>query len=393
MPETLEEKHERYAGYYGAFAYGAVTVTCYASFLGHQRTYSSEWLVPVVFGLGALHVAVAVLAGQFGNGRGSVASALYYFGQCALVTTILALSPIRGFIGILVLPLMSQAIFDLRARFAILVGVYLFGINIALFAIPYGWEGAMRAVLNFGAAFVFTAVFSVIARQAIAARLREQKLRADVEEANRQLRDHAAQAEDLATTRERNRVAREIHDGVGHYLTVVKTQLDAATALLPSQPERAREAVLKAASLTGEALDDVRRSVGALRADATRSTLSEALRGLAQEADLPVRICVVGAERTLPPGVAHALFRAAQEGLTNVRKHAAGSAAEVAVDFVAPDRVRLAITDNGKGANGSTNARGFGLLGMRERIEVLGGRVESGNRGGAGFSLTIEVPA
>jgi len=66
---------------------------------------------------------------------------------------------------------------------------------------------------------------------------REQKLREEVEAANQQLRENAAQAEDLATTRERNRVAREIHDGVGHYLTVVKTQLDAAIALMPVQPD------------------------------------------------------------------------------------------------------------------------------------------------------------
>ncbi len=392
MSETLEQKHERYAGYYGAFAYGTVVVTCYAAFLGEQHTYRSEWMVPVVFALGAIHVAVAVLAGQFGKGRGAAASVLYYLGQCALVTMILVMSPVRGFVGILALPLMSQAIFDLPARFAVLVGVYLFGINVGLFAIPYGWEGAARAALNYSAAFVFTAIFSVIARQAVEGRLRQQQLRAEVEAVNRQLRDYAEQAEDLATTRERNRVAREIHDGVGHYLTVVKTQLDAAVALLPEQPERARGAVLKAASLAGEALDDVRRSVGALRADATTLTLSETLRGLAAESDLPVTVCVAGVERALPPGMAHALYRAVQEGLTNVRKHAAASAAEVAVDFAAPDRVSVSITDDGKGANGMTT-RGFGLLGIRERIEVLGGKVESGNRSEGGFSLKIEVPA
>lgn len=410
MSSSLIEQDERHANYYGVFAYVTVVLTCYAGFWADQQLYGSEWMVPLVFALGAIHVAVAVLGGEYGGEHGRNAAVVYYGVQCSLVTAILVLSPIRGFMGILVLPLMSQAIFDLRPRYAALVGIYLFGLNIALFAVPYGWEGAKRAVLNFGAAFAFTSIFTVIARQAVVARRREAKLREEVEAANQQLRDQAAQAEDLATTRERNRVAREIHDGVGHYLTVVKTQLDAAAALLPAQPERAREAVVKAAKLTGDALDDVRRSVGALRAEEVRASLPEALRELTTEVEMPVTLRVEGEARALAPGLAHALFRSAQEGLTNVRKHAGATAAEVVLDFRIQDRVRLVVMDDGRGARGADDANGagaanggsgvngpraggFGLVGIRERIEVLGGCVESGSRGEGGFALTVEVPA
>ncbi len=392
MSTPSAHEHRRTGSLYGAFAYASIVLTCFAGFFSSQHYYEPEWTVPVVFALGAIYVALGVLGGNYEAGNARTGRAVYFLTQCALLTAIIFLSPSRGFMGLIVLPVVSQAIFDLRPRYTVLVGVYLFGINIALWAIPFGWDGASQATMSYLAAFAFTCVFTVITKQAVATRQREEKLRQEVEAANRQLRDYATQAEALATSRERNRVAREIHDGVGHYLTVVKTQLDAAAALMPSQPDRALEAVTKAAKLTGDALDDVRRSVGALRTDAARPPLPEALRALSHEAGLPITVRVEGAARPLPPGIEHALFRSAQEGLTNIRKHAAASAAEVALDFRPADRVTLAVTDNGRGTNGD-GGPGFGLRGIRERIELLGGRVESGNRRDGGFALTIEVPA
>lgn len=387
-PDRVSRRHN----FYGALAYASIVLTCYAGFFGSQFYFTSEWMVPVVFSLGAIYATLGVLPGNYIELRGPAGRFGYFALQAALLTGIVFASPSRGFIGILALPVMSQAIFTLRPLYATGFGLYLFGLSIAVWAIPFGWAGVVRGVMNYGAAFAFTVVFTVITKQAVGARERERKLREEVEAANRQLRDHAAQAEDLATTRERNRVAREIHDGVGHYLTVVKTQLDAAAALFPTQPDRALEAVNKAAKLAGDALDDVRRSVGALRTDTARPPLPEALRALSEEAGLPVKVRVEGTPRTLPPGVEHALFRSVQEGLTNIRKHAAATAAEVALDFRGHDRVKLAVIDNGAGANGAESG-GFGLRGIRERIEVLGGRVEAGNGRSGGFALTVEVPA
>jgi signal transduction histidine kinase len=392
MSGTSDQISSRKETLYGALAYTSVVLTCHVGYFHTQTYYTSEYMVPVVFVLGAIYAALGVLAVSHIDGRGRAAHAWYYGLQIAIVTAIVVLSPSRGFNGILVLPILSQAIFDLRVRNAVLVGIYLFGLNIAMWAVPYGWDGALRAFVSYIAAFAFTIVFTIMTKQAVVARKREGKLREEVEQANQLLREHALQTEDLATTRERNRVAREIHDGVGHYLTVVKTQLDAAVALLPEQPERAREAVTTAAKLTGDALDDVRRSVGALRTDAKRPPLPDALRALMQESRLPVTVRIEGAVRSLPSAIEHALYRAAQEGLTNIRKHATATAAEIALDFRAEDRVSLAVLDNGRGINGGAGS-GFGLLGIRERIEVLGGRVESGNRSTGGFSLKIEVPA
>jgi signal transduction histidine kinase len=393
MSPSMTDHSRRPGTRYGGFAYASVILACYGGFLGHDWNQSAKpWTVLAVFVLGAIYAAVGILSGTHSDCRRQRTALVYFPLQCAIVTAIVFVSPIRGFMGIIVLPIMSQAIFDLRPRYATLIGLYLFGLNIALWGIHGGWESAVQAVISYGTGFVFTAVFTVISKQAIISRDRETQLRKEVEAANQQLRDQAAQMEELATTRERNRVAREIHDGVGHYLTVVKTQLDAAAALMPSQPDRALEAITKAAKLAGDALDDVRRSVGALRADATRPPLPDVLRALTQEAGLPVTVRIEGEVRPLAPGIEHALFRSAQEGLTNVRKHAAASAAELALDFRPANRVKLAVIDNGRGAQAGP-AAGFGLLGIRERIEVLGGHVESGNRSDGGFALTIEVPA
>lgn len=379
---------------YGAFAFGSIVLSCYAGFFSRQRHFNeSEWMVIMVFVLGAVYVALGILSGTFLEKRGKLARSLYYVIQCILLTGIIWMSPIRGFFGLMVLPVMSQAIFDLRPRYAVLVGLYLFGLSIAIWAVPYGLRGAGEATISYFTAFAFTTAFTIITKQALNAREREEKSRRELEIANQLLREHAAQTEDLAVTRERNRLAREIHDGLGHYLTVIKTQLDAATALLPADPTRARDSVAKAANLTAEALDDVRRSVGSLRTDATRPPLPDSLRQLADTTGLPVTVRVEGNSRPLPPGIEHALFRAAQEGLTNIRKHAAASAAEIELDFRTHGGVVLSVTDNGKGEKSPAASAGFGLVGVRERIEVLGGRVVSGNRPLGGFALTIEVPA
>lgn len=384
------DQSNRSGSHYGAFAYASVILTCFGTFFFSQRFFTSELMVLVVFFLGAVYAALGVLGGAIVD-RGGRVRAGYFLVQCGVLTTMVWVSPVRGFFGIIVLPVVAQSVFNLGWRGAALVSVYLYALTISVWAIPYGWSAALEAFFNFVAAFAFTITFSLITKRALNYQKREEKLRHEVEAANAQLREYAAQAGDLATTRERNRLAREIHDGLGHYLTVVKTQLDAAAALLPANPAKARESVEKAAHLTAEALDDVRRSVGALRTDAARPPLPDALRLLTQEAGLPVSVRLEGEVRPLPPGIEHALFRSAQEGLTNIRKHAAASSAEMLLDFRASSRVTLAITDNGRGTKGAAG-NGFGLLGIRERVEVLGGHIETGNRPAGGFALTIEVP-
>jgi signal transduction histidine kinase len=222
----------------------------------------------------------------------------------------------------------------------------------------------------------------------------EEQARAELAATNRKLAEYAAQVEELATARERNRLAREIHDNLGHYLTAVNMQLEAAKAVLPLDPAKTVGAIEKAQVLTKEGLSEVRRSVAALRADATEtSPLPEALAALAENlrADgLDVQVVLEGEARPCPAGVELALYRIAQEALTNVQKHAQAAHARLALCY-ADNRVRLTLHDDGKGA--SSLDGGFGIIGIKERARQLGGLAEIRTAPSEGFTLHVEIPA
>lgn len=212
---------------------------------------------------------------------------------------------------------------------------------------------------------------------------RERRTREELAVANDRLRAYADQAEQLATTQERNRVARDIHDGLGHHLTVVRMQLQAARAVLGAgETDRAGELLDKAGEQAREALEEVRRSVGALREPRT-VPLPDAVRSLAGS------VVVTGTVRAVPPAVEEALYRVAQEGLTNVRKHAKASAASVTLAYE-PDRVRVEIRDDGVGPG---EGEGFGLVGLKERLAAVGGAVSLSPAADGGAVLRAEVPA
>src|SRR5258708_3470428 len=144
-----------------------------------------------------------------------------------------------------------------------------------------GWP---RNARFFAVGIVCVGVFSYFAISERASRAEVERLAAELQAANQKLREHAAQVEELATAKERNRLAREIHDSLGHYLTVINMQLEAAQVLAPADPERARAALGKAQSLAQEGLADVRRSVAALRADPVSGRpLTEAMAELVKE--------------------------------------------------------------------------------------------------------------
>lgn len=139
----------------------------------------------------------------------------------------------------------------------------------------------------------------------------------------------------------------------------------------------------------------MRRSVAALRSTAAdRPSLPLALRGLAdaaQAAGLPTTVTVMGAERPLDPQQEQAFYRVAQEGLTNARKHAQAAGVTLTLDYGDAQRVRLTVADDGRGT--STTDGGFGLIGLRERVHLVGGSLTLRTSPGAGLALVVEVPA
>ena len=322
------------------------------------------------------------------------AEALFFSVQCSLVFGIgWVLGP--GGHWLIGLPLAGTAVERLAPRQRWLVYVALVAVVMLPVGLRYAtWTEALYNAIVVGSAIFFVAVFTQSRLNEQQARENAERLMAELEEANVHLAAYATQAEELAMTQERNRLAREIHDSLGHYLTIINVQIEAAKVVMNSDPERAWDAMNKAQDLTQRGLTRVRESVAALReSPVSNRPLREAIASLVEETQntgIVTAFKVAGEPQTLENKVALALYRAAQEGLTNVRKHARASRVDVLLDFSQPGEVRLEVKDNGVGAAATTG--GFGLLGIRERVQLLGGRFEASTGIGKGFCLTVSVP-
>ncbi|MER7575001.1 sensor histidine kinase [Streptomyces sp. NPDC126514] len=230
----------------------------------------------------------------------------------------------------------------------------------------------------------------VLALSMAAVAIGEQQGRARLEE-------YAARIADLSATDERNRLARDIHDSLGHHLTAVAVQLEKAAAFRGHDPDAADQAVADARHSAGRALEDVRTSVRALRDDrAAPLALPTALADLVRQLDdgrVEVSLRIDGepyAGHGPATAVLTTLYRAAQEALTNVRRHADARQVSVVLTFGA-DSARLVVADDGRGFRPGA-VTGFGLLGIQERTRLVGGTVEVDSAPGSGTRITVEVP-
>ena len=220
----------------------------------------------------------------------------------------------------------------------------------------------------------------------------EAKERAARAEREREERAYAA------VTEERARIARELHDVVGHSVSVMTVQASAVRRLLRPEQQREREALLVVEQTGREALAEMRRMVGVLRrpeeapALAPQPSLQHLDRLVAQacEAGLPVELGIEGDPRPLPAGVDLTAYRLVQEGLTNALKHARAERAHVLVRYGGGD-IEVTVSDDGQGA-GSGDGGGHGLVGMRERVAVYGGELEAGPRPEGGYRLRARLP-
>ena len=319
----------------------------------------------------------------------------YFVIQILLGGLIVVLGKGAGFNALLMLPLAGQAVVLLPSR-----GIYATSIGILLVYIGAvdiysgGLADLWNNLITFLAGLVFVVVFTQLTVEQEKARAEVEHLANELEDANRQLREYAVQAEELATTRERNRLAREIHDGVGHYLTTIFMQIQAAEVTLDEDRPKAESALQKAKDLTQSALTDVRRSVAALRSPMGKdSPLTELLADLVNNCQGPGlvgNLKILGEPRPLNPLAIQTCFRTVQEGLNNVQKHSKASRVTVSLDYTMPDILHLSIEDDGTGSEDPTG--GFGLLGIRERVHLVDGEMKTITAPGQGFILNIEVP-
>lgn len=289
----------------------------------------------------------------------------------------------------------AMMIFPQRVGF-IWIGIFTI-ITGAIFLAVAAPLDAFMALLPFAAGYWFFGTFARAMASAEVARKESQRLLDELQTAHHQLQEYAAQIEELAVAEERNRLSREMHDTLGHRLTVAAVQLEGAQRLIPSDPERAAGMVGTVREQVREALGELRATVATLREPlATDLTITAALSRLVTSFDEATRLT---AHLELPddlPSLPHAhrlaLYRAAQESLTNVQRHA--QAQQVWVNLqTQKNSIALIISDDGVGFPMDTEETAFGLRGMRERAVHLGGELylETQDSGGARVKFILPL--
>jgi signal transduction histidine kinase len=197
---------------------------------------------------------------------------------------------------------------------------------------------------------------------------------------------------------ERLRIARDLHDVIAHSIASINVQAGSAIHVMDRRPEQARESLLAIKTASGEALAELRSTIGIMREDgggaprAPTPSLSrlDPLLEAAARSGLPVEIGVTGEPRPLPSAVDVAAYRIVQESLTNVVRHAHAREATVTVDYRS-EFVELEVIDDGRNGAGG-GAPGHGIAGMRERAEAVGGQVQAGPRFSGGFRVWARLP-
>ncbi|MCX5563347.1 sensor histidine kinase [Streptomyces sp. NBC_00038] len=267
------------------------------------------------------------------------------------------------------------------------------------------WQDASR--MGVVAAFPLMAGvlgYSVRNRRAYLAAVEERARRAEESRDSEALRRVAE---------ERVRIARELHDLVAHQITLANAQATVAAHLFDTRPEQTRKSLKELVETTGDALDDLRATVGLLRQSGDTAAPAEPAPGLSRlptliesfrRAGLEVSVHQEGTARQLPPGVDLTAYRIVQEALTNVTKHAGTGSARVRLAWNR-DRVTITVADDGGGAPTAPTAStgpststaadrppGYGLIGMRERATAVGGHLSAGRRPEGGFLVSTQLP-
>ncbi|BAY87556.1 histidine kinase [Calothrix parasitica NIES-267] len=213
--------------------------------------------------------------------------------------------------------------------------------------------------------------------------------------AHEQLRQYVLRIEDQATLQERSRIAREIHDSIGHSLTAQSIQLENALLFVDSNIDKAKSFLVQGKNMGANALKEVRFSVSALRSDPLKGkSLEFAIKDLFQEFQLQFKNQPkfdLQVNQILSPEVKLAIYRIIQEALTNISKHSDADSVIIEIKTI-DNSLYLNIQDNGVGFNPKQNTTGFGLQSMRDRANALGGKFYLNSKPREGCSIMMFLP-
>lgn len=279
-------------------------------------------------------------------------------------------------------------------------------IVVVIYATVWSDIGSMLTGLGTFAGFMFFGSATQSQLKAIDANEESQRLLGELQKAHQQLQEQASQAEELAATNERNRLAREVHDTLGHQLTVAAVQLEGAQKLIQRDPKRAEEMVSTVRGQVLEGLQELRKTVSTLRAPieetlSLQSSLARLVDEFEQATQIHVTLQIPERFPKLPTTFRQTLYRAAQEALTNIQKHAQAKHVQIRINISEAESQRselhMSIKDDGIGLSKADKATspkvGFGLRGMNERVSQLNGTmsIRNGQSGGAEVHITLPI--
>jgi signal transduction histidine kinase len=298
----------------------------------------------------------------------------------------------------------SAAAFGSRQWRTWVIGIFILIelIAIMVLAIVYpesGWAGAtplaqfLTYLLNlflFGTAWWVGELF----------RSRRER-EADLKERTEQLKIEREENAQRAVLDERVRIARELHDVVAHHVSVMGIQAGAARKVLNKQPDKVNEALSTIEASSRQAISELHRLLGFLRPKNQIEVISpqpslkylDILFKEIRNLGLPVEVKIIGKEQPISESIDLSAYRIIQEALTNILKHAGPAEATVTIKYL-PDMLELDISDNGKGRMTDSEKKpgGRGIIGMKERVSLHGGELETGNKPDGGFFVRAKLP-
>lgn len=327
----------------------------------------------------------------------------------------------REHVRMALLILLTQAMVALKINFTAIIILYFILSGRALFLFPnrtgYAWVFLLGALTTLQLSYLFypgwfygmlnglgtTCGYVFVGSAANAQRRAEQasaesaRLLQELQIAHQQLQAYAAHAETLAVAEERNRLAREMHDTLGHHLTVAAVQLEGAQKLVERDPVKATKIIGTVREQVLEGLSELRRTVAALRTPLEeelplRAALSHLTGQFMEATGIQTALILPAALPELPTNHRQALYRAAQEALTNIQRHAKARHARVEVTAEDDSTILIRITDDGIGMGATAATNGYGLHGLAERATQLGGALAIQPHTGGGTQLLMRLP-
>lgn len=357
---------------------------------------TSLFLITVIIILGIAYISNGIYGFSYVRRSDSKLIKIVYFASQLLIGgLIIYYGKGAGFSPLILLPIVAHTVIIFDDNWSIItnLGILLTYI-LAVWSFSHDLLLLWQGLGVFFAGQIIVMIFTQMAVTEQKARKKLEILAQELSEANKHLSEYAEQVHELAVAQERNRFAREIHDGLGHYLTTINMQINAASALINTNPRKSVVMLEKAKKMTAEALVDVRNSVYALRKESVDiEDLPGRIEQLVESAQSPgreVNLNIVGEPFTLNPQASLTIYRAAQETLNNAQKYSQATRVELSLNYSEENHVQFIARDNGIGAEEMNT--GFGILGIQERVRLLNGEVEIENQPGEGFIVRVDLP-